>query len=213
MSKSYKVYVDHINQDLEKDSEVDNDQSLPKQDIDESKANLRIRVHESVSVTDFVGFAWINPHYIQKLLKWNKKNKYKIGEEDGDLEISFAGIFSFTLKKVQKTHQEELKQNICRMRKENMEMLGSLKLFWHYFFTHWNERNRFDLEDCELKQELIDSTDNLYHQTTASGVVKDELSSKYFYLQLNEESEGEQEIAKLLTNLSLGDEEDPRRTN
>jgi len=61
-------------------------------------------------------------------------------------------------------------------------MLGSLKLFRHYFFNKWSERIRFEIEDTDLKGELIESTDNLYHHTNVTGVVKDELSSKYFYL-------------------------------
>ena len=50
---------------------------------------------------------------------------------------------------------------------------------------------------------MIDSTDNLYLQTNVTGVVKDELASKYFYLQLEETSDKEKEIVKLLNELAI----------
>ena len=68
------------------------------------------------------------------------------------------------------------------MRKENQEMLGTLKLFWFYFFNYWLERYRFELEDSDLKADLVESSDNLYYQTRASGVVKEDFASKKYYV-------------------------------
>ena len=61
-------------------------------------------------------------------------------------------------------------------------MLGSLKLFRFFFFNNWLERFRYEIEDSELKMELVENLDNLYHQTKASGVVKEDHASKKYYI-------------------------------
>ena len=95
-------------------------------------------------------------------MKWWKKGAYTITEEGDSLTFSLSDMFTFKLKKVKKSPQEELKLNIAWMWKENQEMLGSLKLFWFFFFNYWNERYWFELEDSDLKADLVENLDKLY---------------------------------------------------
>ena len=49
------------------------------------------------------------------------------------------------------------------MRKENACMKGELKLFRSYFLQWWREKFRFAImEKPELRQQLIESSQNLY---------------------------------------------------
>ena len=54
-------------------------------------------------------------------------------------------IFKFQLKKIEKSDIESLKQEICRMKKDNEQLKGELKLFRYYFLHLWRDKFRKDI--------------------------------------------------------------------
>ena len=100
-------------------------------------------------------------------------------------------IFKFPLKKVPKSDVEILKQEICQMRKDNLRLRGELKMFRYYFLNMWKERSRIVIQEKpELKQELIESAQNLYDQMKTEGIILEEFGSKVFYLKIQMQSGG-----------------------
>jgi hypothetical protein len=94
-------------------------------------------------------------------------------------------IFKFPLKKVPKSDVEILKQEICQMRKDNLRLRGELKMFRYYFLNIWKERSRIIIQEKpELKQELIESAQNLYDQMKTEGIILEEFGSKIYYLKI-----------------------------
>ena len=54
------------------------------------------------------------------------------------------------------------------MRKDNIKLKGQLKLFRYYFLQVWREKNRHTIENKpEFRQELVESTSNLYDEVQA----------------------------------------------
>ena len=98
-------------------------------------------------------------------------------------------IFKFPLKKVPKSDVEILKQEICQMRKDNLRLRGELKMFRYYFLNIWKERSRIIIQEKpELKQELIESAQNLYDQMKTEGIILEEFGSKIYYLKIQMQS-------------------------
>ena len=78
---------------------------------------------------------------------------------------------------------EQLKQDICMMRKENGKLKGELKLFRYYFLHLWRDKQRYAiLEKPELRQELIESAQNLYDAVEANGLTLEDFGSKTYYV-------------------------------
>ena len=77
-------------------------------------------------------------------------------------------IFKFGLAKQAKSEIDGLKQDIASMRKDNVRLQGSLKLFRYYFLQIWREKNRHAIDSRpELRQELVNSTQGLYDEVQA----------------------------------------------
>ncbi len=71
------------------------------------------------------------------------------------------------------------------MRKDNTRLKGELKMFRYYFLNMWKERSRIVIQEKpELKQELVESAQNLYDQMKTEGIILEEFGSKVYYLKI-----------------------------
>lgn len=94
-------------------------------------------------------------------------------------------IFKFHLKRVQISDIQQLKQEISLFKKQNELIKGELKLFRFYFLHIWKDRYRKDInqpENQDYRHSLIESTNNLYDQLKATGLVLEEFGTKTYYL-------------------------------
>lgn len=101
-------------------------------------------------------------------------------------------IFKFHLKKVEKTDIETLKQDICSMRKDNEKLKGELKLFRYYFLHLWRDKYRKDInqyENQEFRHNLVQTTNKLYDNVEANGLILEDFGSKTYYLTFNSEAQ------------------------
>jgi len=136
-----KVYIQPIDQ-------VDNDPKAP---------NVRIRVKNN-QLDEFTGETYLNPQYLDKVQRWVKKNKFQCVPLNNDLEMELkVEIFKFHLSKSVKGDVETLKQDIAKMRKENAEIKGQMKLFRYYFLHIWREKQHrhFLADKPEFRQSLV----------------------------------------------------------
>jgi hypothetical protein len=77
------------------------------------------------------------------------------------------------------------------MRKENMELRGHQKLFRYYFLNLWREKpHKHVLQDKpELRNELIQSTQALFDEVKADGIVIEEFGAKTYHLGFHSSKE------------------------
>ena len=188
----FKFNIDQINQktfsDKAKVEEIQKrlqiDSYNPKQGIDEQDANLKLTATNTQTLDHYESYAFLQPIYVQKLIKWLKKGRHVHQIlPSGKIELKLK-IFSFELEKVQKSDIEVLKEEVCNMRKENKTLMGKLKMFRYYYFKYWNDKAaRAVLEDKpSLKNNLIEDATNLYDIVEGSGVIKEEYGSKVYNL-------------------------------
>jgi hypothetical protein len=58
-----------------------------------------------------------------------------------------------------------------------------LKLFRYYFLQIWREKNRHAIADKqEFRQELVESTMNLWDEVQANGIVLEDFGAKTYFL-------------------------------
>ena len=189
----FKFNIDQINQrtfsDKSKAEEVQNRLKVnnfePKQGVNEQDANLKLTGVNMKTMDHYEGYAFLQPTYVPKLLKWLKKGKHehKIVQATEKLEFKLK-VFTFYLNKVQKSQTEILKEEVCNMKKENKTLMGKLRMFRHYYFKYWNDKAaRIVLEEKpDLKNNLIEDSTHLYDIIDASGVIKEEYGSKIYHL-------------------------------
>ena len=144
-----------------------------EQEDNGDRANVTVRVKNTDTLDEYRGESFCNPLFFEKISQWIKKKKYEVE------------IFKFPLKKVPKSDVEILKQEICQMRKDNTRLKGELKMFRYYFLNMWKERSRIVIQEKpELKQELVESAQNLYDQMKTEGIILEEFGSKVYYLKI-----------------------------
>jgi hypothetical protein len=153
---------------------------------DPQQANVSVRVKNTDTLDEFRGESFCNPLFFEKISQWIKKKKYETKAINNNSEMELkVEIFKFPLKKVPKSDEEILKQEICSMRKDNQRLKGELKMFRYYFLNMWKERSRIVIsEKQELKQELVESAQNLYDQMKTEGIILEEFGSKVHYLKI-----------------------------
>eukprot|EP00347_Sterkiella_histriomuscorum_P007525 403348586 len=178
----FKVYVEPSQEQpqLENGDIEMIDQNLCSPD----KTLLHVRVKNTDNLDEYKGSMHIETAFIDKLNRWIKKGKYQcnIFNHTSEMELKVE-MFKTQLKKQAKDEIQQLKQELCMMRKENQRVKGEQKLFRHYFLNMWKDKCRQYLFDKpELKLELIESCQNLYDQYEAIGVIMEEFGSKGYYL-------------------------------
>jgi hypothetical protein len=111
------------------------------------KPNLNIRVKNTDTLDEYKGLVYLKSSFTGKLHKWISKHKYQCVPLNNNSELELrVEIFKFVLKRVPKSDVEQLKQDICLMRKENNKLKGELKLFRYYFLNLWRDNKcRFTL--------------------------------------------------------------------
>lgn len=141
---------------------------------------------------EFKGQAYLNTQYIDKLQRWVNKSKFNCIQLNNNTEMELrVQIFKFHLKKVEKTDIETLKQDICTMRKDNEKLKGELKLFRYYFLHLWRDKYRKDInqyENQEFRHNLVQTTNKLYDNVEANGLILEDFGSKTYYLTFNSEA-------------------------
>ena len=213
----FKFNIDQINQktfadkakveEIQKRLQVDG--YNPKQGIDEQDANLKLTATNTQTLDHYESYAFLQPIYVQKLIKWLKKGKHVHQIlPSGKIELKLK-IFSFELEKVQKSEVEVLKEEVCNMRKENKMLMGKLKMFRYYYFKYWNDKvARMVLEDKPtLKNSLIEDATNLYDISEGSGVIKEEYGSKVYNLMFKKKQKQPQ-MAGFTSKLDLLEDEE-----
>ncbi|CDW88536.1 UNKNOWN [Stylonychia lemnae] len=192
-----KVYVEPVVEDIHHD-----DMEMVET---ENKPNLNIRVKNTDTLDEYRGQAYLNTAFNEKMNRWIKKGKYqcKMFNNNAELELRVE-IFKFMLKKVPKTEVELLKQELCMMRKENQRIKGEQKLFRYYFLNMWKDRSRqFFYDKPEMRMELLESSQNLYDQSEATGVIMEEFGSKGYYLNfVSQKVHGLEQLQQSMCNFA-----------
>jgi len=125
--------------------------------------------------------------FSEQLEKWLNKGKYQceLLNNGTELELSLKdGFRKYTLERQPKTDMDRMKQEICRMKKENERLMGEQRMFRNYFFCDWSDKDRQHLnqEPADKRHDLISGIKFLYDVLSAKGQVDLQFGSKAFYL-------------------------------
>ncbi len=70
------------------------------------------------------------------------------------------------------------------MRKENAQLKGQMKLFRYYFLNLWRDKQHRNAiaEKPDFRQELVQSTQALFDEVNAQGLIVEDFGAKTYYL-------------------------------